>query len=81
MKPLFYYADGKRVVFASTPVAMSRGLGLAPNPAYVANGINFGVFDDAALAPFVGLSAVEPGCTLKDHLATRSTQRLPSSLP
>ena len=61
VKPLFYVADRDRVVFASTAGVCCRSLGLSPDPGYVAAGIAHGVYDDAAVAPFVGLSAVAPG--------------------
>ena len=76
VKPLYYFADKTSVVFASTPALISKELGLLPSLDYATFGLRFGVYDDAAGSPFVGLLSVEPGTALAFQLSAHGDLRL-----
>lgn len=61
VKPLYYWSDGRTLVFASTPGIIADHAGLVPDLEYVTRGICLKYYeDDADVAPFLGMQAVPP---------------------
>ncbi len=78
VKPLYYYLDRDRLVFASTGRVIAERMGLEPNLSYVARGLRYGIHDAEDIAPYTGLKALKPGHCL--DVALSSTDRLAANL-
>lgn len=71
VKPLYYRADGRSLVFASTPGIIARWANLPANLEYVSRGLAYKYYDDdSSIAPFSGLQSLEPGHVLIAQLST-----------
>lgn len=65
VKPLFYWTDGRTLVFGSTPSVIARWAGAPPNLEYVGKGIRYKYYeDDSDTSQYVGVSALVPGTLL-----------------
>jgi asparagine synthase (glutamine-hydrolysing) len=71
IKPLYYWQDERRLLFASTCEALAGWLGLEPDLGYAARGIRYWVYDDGDRAPYRGLRGLEPGGYAVVDLAAR----------
>jgi asparagine synthase (glutamine-hydrolysing) len=60
VKPLYYWHDRTRLVFASTPTVIAEWAQLPPNIDYVARGIRLKYYeDDSDMAPYAGVQSLE----------------------
>lgn len=65
VKPLYYWSNGRTLVFASTARVIAQWAGLAPNLHYLARGLRYKYYeDDTDISPYEGLRALEAGSIL-----------------
>lgn len=60
VKPLYYYRDEEKFIFASTTNTIGQNLSLEPNLEYLAQGIQYGFYDNEDISPYKGLKALKP---------------------
>ncbi len=61
VKPLYFFYDHSKFLFASTPGELAKILQLRPDPDYLASGLRFGLYDHDQISPFKCLNALNPG--------------------
>lgn len=65
VKPLYYWTDGRTLVFASTARVIAQWAGLDPNLSYLARGLHYKFYEDETdISPYEGLRALEAGSIL-----------------
>ncbi len=65
VKPLYYIQKNQVLYFASTTPALARALNLTPNYSYLAQGLQYLVYEDNSdRSPYEGLQALPAGCYL-----------------
>lgn len=75
VKPLYYILKNNTLYFASTTQVLARALGLKPNKAYLARGLEYLVYEDNSdLSPYDDLLSLPSGCYLLAQF--NSTQQL-----
>lgn len=77
VKPLYYFSDPKRLVFASTSASIATMCGLAPNFQYIKRGLQFGIYEqDSGETAYQSLHSVPPGqvivCSFLEGVQLRS---------
>jgi len=79
VKPLYYFYDGQRLMFASTSKVIADSLTLQPDYRYLKKGLQYGIFeDDSELTAYQDLKSILPGSYLQFSLSSSSSLQMKS---